>query len=46
MRKPRAIIGSDGLLGFGLNKVHPRMIGTFPRVLCKYVREDRVRLAV
>ena len=46
MRNPRAIIGSDGILGSGLNKVHPRMIGTFPRVSGKHVAEDGVRLAV
>jgi N-acyl-D-aspartate/D-glutamate deacylase len=42
MRNPWTMIGSDGIPGFGVNKVHPRMTGTFPRVLGKYVREDGV----
>jgi N-acyl-D-amino-acid deacylase len=42
MRNPWTMIGSDGIPGFGVNKVHPRMSGTFPRVLGKYVREDGV----
>ena len=33
-------IGSDGMPGPG--KVHPRFFGTFPRVLSKFVREDKV----
>src|SRR5699024_3009408 len=32
-------IGSDGLLG---GEPHPRAYGTFPRILGKYVREERV----
>ena len=46
MREPTAIIGSDAILGSGLNKVHPRMIGTFARVPGKVVAEDGVRLGV
>jgi len=40
------MIGSDGIPGFGVNKVHPGMTGSFPGVLGKSVREDGVRLAV
>jgi N-acyl-D-aspartate/D-glutamate deacylase len=47
MQRPWVSIGSDGaavrpdgVLGSG--KPHPRWYGTFPRVLGKYVREDRV----
>jgi N-acyl-D-amino-acid deacylase len=42
MRHPLTMIGSDGIPGYGVNKVHPRMTGTFPRVLGKYVREEAV----
>ncbi len=42
MRHPLTMIGSDGIPGFGVNRVHPRMTGTFPRVLGKYVREESV----
>lgn len=42
MKNPWTMIGSDGIPGFGVNKVHPRMTGTFPRVLAKYVREEAV----
>jgi N-acyl-D-aspartate/D-glutamate deacylase len=42
MQNPWTMIGSDGIPGFGVNKVHPRMTGTFPRVLGKYVREAAV----
>jgi dihydroorotase/N-acyl-D-amino-acid deacylase len=36
---PETMIGSDGLPpGMG-GKPHPRMYGTFPRVLARYVRE-------
>jgi N-acyl-D-aspartate/D-glutamate deacylase len=35
---PRALIGSDGLADLS-GKPHPRLYGTFPRVLAKYVRE-------
>lgn len=43
---PRALIGSDGL-GYNLDfirkgaLVHPRCFGTYPRILGKYVREDK-----
>lgn len=42
MRHPLTMIGSDGIPGYGVNKVHPRMTGTFPRVLGKYVREEGI----
>ena len=47
MRQPWVSFGSDGsavrvdgILGQG--KPHPRWYGTFPRLLGKYVRQDRV----
>jgi len=33
------MIGSDGIPSLGGSKTHPRMTGTFPRVLGRYVRE-------
>lgn len=36
---PAGTIGSDGLLG---GEPHPRAYGSFPRVLGKYVREEKV----
>ncbi len=39
MKSPATMIGSDGIPGFGVEKVHPRQTGTFPRVLGRYVRE-------
>ena len=42
MQEPITMIGTDGIPGFGDAKVHPRMIGTFPRVLGRYVREQGV----
>jgi N-acyl-D-amino-acid deacylase len=36
MRHPLQIVGSDGIFG---GKPHPRLYGTYPRVLGKYVRE-------
>lgn len=35
---PAGLIGSDGLWGGALS--HPRMAGTFPRILGRYVREE------
>ena len=35
---PRSMIGSDGLADLS-GKPHPRLFGTFPRVLSRYVRE-------
>ena len=42
MQDPITMIGTDGIPGFGAGKVHPRMIGTFPRILGRYVREQGV----
>ncbi|QFT87710.1 N-acyl-D-glutamate deacylase [Bacillus sp. THAF10] len=36
---PSGTIGSDGLLG---GEPHPRAYGSFPRILGKYVREEKV----
>jgi N-acyl-D-amino-acid deacylase len=36
MRHPLQIVGSDGIFG---GKPHPRLYGTYPRVLGRYVRE-------
>jgi len=46
MKYPFNMIGSDGgVTRFGRGIPHPRSYGTFPRVLGKYVREDK-RLAL
>lgn len=37
MRHPRSMIASDGIPG---KNAHPRLWGTFPRVLGRYVREE------
>jgi N-acyl-D-amino-acid deacylase len=47
MRHPSVVVGSDGesLAPYGMlsrGKPHPRCYGTFPRVLGRYVREERV----
>lgn len=42
MENRLTMIGSDGLPGFGRSSFHPRMTGTFPRVLGRYVREQRL----
>ncbi len=47
MRHPLVVVGSDGnsLAPHGVlgqRKPHPRSYGTFPRVLGRYVREERV----
>ena len=39
MRHPSVMIGSDGL--YQGEKPHPRLFGTFARVLGKYVREEK-----
>lgn len=40
---PHVFVGSDGhLRRFGEGTSHPRNYGTFPRVLGKYVREERI----
>jgi N-acyl-D-amino-acid deacylase len=42
MQDPITMVGTDGIPDFGASKVHPRMIGTFPRILGRYVREQGV----
>ena len=47
MRHPLVVVGSDGSSlkpegVLGQRQVHPRSYGTFPRVLGRYVREERV----
>jgi len=47
MRHPLVVVGSDGdaLAPYGVlarSKPHPRYYGTFPRVLSRYVREEKV----
>jgi N-acyl-D-amino-acid deacylase len=37
----RSMIGTDGLADL-TGKPHPRLFGTFPRVLCEYVRKRRL----
>lgn len=39
MQRPEQNVCTDGLLG---GKPHPRVYGSFPRVLGKYVREEKV----
>jgi len=40
LRHPLTIVATDGIYGRG--KPHPRLHGTYPRVLGKYVREEKV----
>ena len=43
LRHPWAMIETDGdLVGWGEGFPHPRSYGSFPRVLARYVREQRV----
>jgi N-acyl-D-aspartate/D-glutamate deacylase len=42
MKDPLTMIGTDGVPGFGTGKVHPRMVGTFPRILGRYVRQQGI----
>jgi N-acyl-D-aspartate/D-glutamate deacylase len=39
---PQTMIGSDGLPPGVGGKPHPRMYGTFPRILARYVRQRKV----
>ncbi len=39
LESPWTMIGSDGMPSLGLGRVHPRMSGTFPRILSRYVGE-------
>jgi N-acyl-D-aspartate/D-glutamate deacylase len=41
LRHPRVMIGSDGIPNLN-GSPHPRLFGTFPRVLGRYVRERRI----
>lgn len=41
LRHPRVMVGSDGIPDLS-GRPHPRLFGTFPRVLGEYVRERRV----
>jgi N-acyl-D-amino-acid deacylase len=40
MRHPATMIGTDGIWSHG--KPHPRIYGTYPRILGHYVREERL----
>jgi len=40
VKHPCAMVGTDGLYNSG--KLHPRSYGTFPKILRKYVREEKV----
>jgi N-acyl-D-amino-acid deacylase len=47
LRHPLVVVGSDGYAlaprgALGQRKPHPRSYGTFPRVLGRYVREEKV----
>jgi len=45
IKHPAVMVGTDAHLEvFGKFATHPRNYGTFPRVLAKYVREDRALL--
>jgi N-acyl-D-amino-acid deacylase len=39
MKRPFTMVGTDGIPSFGNSKVHPRMTGTYPKILGRYVRE-------
>lgn len=40
LRHPAVMVGSDAIPSTG--KPHPRFFGTFPRILGKYVREEKI----
>ena len=43
IKSPYTAIGSDGSIKkFGEGKPHPRNYGTFPRIIAKYVREEKI----
>lgn len=42
MQHPLTMVGSDGVPSQGSAKFHPRLTGTFPRVLGRFVREKKV----
>lgn len=41
MKHPTTMIGSDGIPS-SIGKPHPRLYGTFPRILGSYVREEKI----
>ena len=41
LKHPDTMVGSDGIPDL-TGQPHPRLFGTFPRILAKYVRKDRV----
>lgn len=42
LRSPYTMIGTDGIPGFGATKPHPRLTGTFPKILGEFVREKGI----
>lgn len=43
LQHPRIMIGTDAaLIGFGRGATHPRMYGSFPRVLGQFVRDEEL----
>jgi len=47
IKHPLSMVGSDGeaIVPYGVlgeSKTHPRSYGTYPRILCEYVREEKV----
>ncbi|MCL1895525.1 MAG: D-aminoacylase [Clostridiales bacterium] len=42
MQYEECMIGSDGIPVYPGEKTHPRLCGTFPRILKKYVREEKI----
>ena len=42
MKHPETMIGSDGIPVLKEEKTHPRLCGTFPRILGRYVREKQI----
>ncbi len=39
---PWTMVGSDGMPSLGAGRIHPRMSGTFPRILSRYARERKL----
>ena len=42
IRCPFTMVGSDGIPGFGVSRVHPRFAGTFSKILGHYVRKEGI----
>ena len=42
IKSPYTMIGTDGIPGFGITKPHPRLTGTFPRILGEFVRQKGI----